>query len=476
MRRRRNIKIIATLGPATSSEQAVRKLFRSGADAFRLNFSHGTQEDHRANIDHIRKIESEECRPIAILGDLQGPKIRIGQMAGDGAYLEKDERFRLDLDEEPGTERRAPLPHPEIFDVLQKGTNLLLNDGRIRLTVDKIGKGFVETVVLTGGKLTDYKGVNVPNIVVPVSAITARDRDNLQFALEHGVDWIALSFVQRPEDVEEAYSLVDGRAALMVKVEKPAALDRIDEIIDPADGVMVARGDLGVELPLEEVPGAQKQLVLRARRAGKPVVVATQMLESMVVSPTPTRAEISDVATAVYDGADAVMLSAETAVGEFPTEAVLMMNRVAEKVEVDPLYPRIMHAEHPEPDTTSADAITASARQVAETISAAAIATYTTSGWTALRASRERPSVPILALTPNQKTARRLAIAWGLHCVDTEDALSMQEMVDRACHHAFAEGFARAGENVVITAGVPFGTPGTTNVLRIASVPVENKV
>ena len=282
--------------------------------------------------------------------------------------------------------------------------------------------------------------------------------------------------MQRPDDVEEAYRLVDGRAALMVKVEKPAALDRIDEIIDLADGVMVARGDLGVELPLEEVPGAQKQLVLRARRAGKPVVVATQMLESMVISPTPTRAEISDVATAVYDGADAVMLSAETAVGEFPTEAVLMMNRVAEKVEVDPLYPRIMHAEHPEPDTTSADAITASARQVAETISAAAIATYTTSGWTALRASRERPSVPILALTPNQKTARRLALAWGLHCVETEDAHSMQEMVDRACHHAFTEGFARAGENVVITAGMPFGTPGATNVLRIASVPGRNKV
>ncbi len=475
MRRRRSIKIIATLGPATSSEQAVRKLFHSGADAFRLNFSHGKQEDHRLNIGYIRKIESEEGRPIAILGDLQGPKIRIGQMAGDGAHLEKNERFRLDLDMEPGTERRAPLPHPEIFDVLQKGADLLLNDGRIRLVVDKIGNGFVETVVLTGGILTDHKGVNVPNTVVPVSAITSRDRDNLQFALEHGVDWIALSFVQRPEDVEEAYSLVGGRAALMVKVEKPAALDRIDDIIDSADGVMVARGDLGVELPLEEVPGAQKQLVLRARRAGKPVVVATQMLESMIVSPTPTRAEISDVATAVYDGADAVMLSAETAVGEFSTEAVSMMNRVAEKVEVDPLYPRIMLAEPPQPDTTSADAITASARQVAETISAAAIATYTTSGWTALRASRERPSVPILALTPNQKTARRLAIAWGLHCVETEDAHSMQEMIDRACHHAFAERIARIGENVVITAGVPFGTPGTTNVLRIASVPVANK-
>ncbi|SVB85328.1 uncharacterized protein METZ01_LOCUS238182, partial [marine metagenome] len=431
MRRRRSIKIIATLGPATQSEQAVRELFQAGADAFRLNFSHGKREDHQVNIDCIRKIESEESRPIAILGDLQGPKIRIGRMAGGEAFLREGERFRLDLDEEPGTETRAPLLHPEVFDVLEEGANLLLNDGRIRLIVDKTGKDFVETLILTGGTLSNYKGVNVPNIVVPVSAITSRDRDNLEFALDKGVDWIALSFVQRPEDVEEANGLINGRAALMAKVEKPAALERIDEIIDLVDGVMVARGDLGVELPLEEVPGAQKQLILRARRAGKQVVVATQMLESMVTSPTPTRAEISDVATAVYDGADAVMLSAETAVGEFPTESVLVMNRVAEKVEVDPLFRRIIDAEHPSPDTTSEDAITASARQVAETISAAVIATYTTSGRTALRASRERPPVPILALTPRLKVARCLAIAWGLHCVETEDANTMREMVDR---------------------------------------------
>ena len=476
MRRRRSIKIIATLGPATQSEKAVRELFQAGADAFRLNFSHGKQEDHLRNIDYIRKIESEESRPIAILGDLQGPKIRVGRMTGGEAFLNEGERFRLDLDENPGTATRAPLLHPEVFDVLEEGANILLNDGRIRLVAERTGRDFVETLVLTGGTLSDYKGGNVPNVVVPVSAITARDRDNLEFALDKGVDWIALSFVQRPEDVAEAYKLVNGRAALMAKIEKPAALERIDEIIDLVDGVMVARGDLGVELPLEEVPGAQKQLVLKARRAGKQVVVATQMLETMVGSRTPTRAEISDVATAVYDGADAVMLSAETAVGEFPTESVLVMNRVAEKVEVDPLYRRIMDAEHPSPDTTSADAITASARQVAETISAAVIATYTTSGRTALRASRERPSAPIMALTPRRDTARYLAIAWGLHCVETEDANTMREMVDRACYHAFAEGFAKVGENIVITAGVPFGTPGATNVLRIASVPVESKV
>lgn len=471
MRRRRNTRIIATLGPASSTERAIRALFRAGADAFRLNFSHGDQAGHRANIERIRRIEAATGRPIAILADMQGPKIRIGAMAGDGARLARGAAFRLDTGAEPGDARRAPLPHPEVFAVLEPGADLLLDDGRIRLEVTAVDANGVDTVVRTGGLLTDRKGVNVPGAVLPVAALTDRDRANLRFALEAGADWIALSFVQRPEDVAEARKLVEGRAALMVKVEKPAALERIDEIVDLADGVMVARGDLGVELPVSDVPGVQKRLVRLARRAGKPVVVATQMLESMVSAPVPTRAEVSDVATAVYDGADAVMLSAETAVGDHAPAAVSVMNDVAEKVEADPTWRSIMLAEPTDPEATSADAITAAARQVAGTISAAAIACYTTSGSTALRAARERPPVPILVLTPRTETARRLALAWGLHCVETPDARNTAEMVAGACETARSQGFARAGQRIVITAGVPFGTPGATNLLRIAWVP-----
>ena len=471
MRRRRNTKILATLGPASSSPETIRRLFEAGADAFRLNFSHGGPEDHEALVAIIRALESEVGRPIAIVADLQGPKIRVGRMTDGGAMLETGKRFRLDLEANPGTRRRAPLPHREVFEALQRGHELLLDDGRIRLRVERIGDGFAETRVIVGGRLSDRKGVNLPNSVVSLSALTEKDRRDLSLALDLGADWIALSFVQRADDVAEARRLIAGRAAVMAKIEKPAALSRIDDIVELADAIMVARGDLGVELPVAEVPGAQKRLVRLARRMGKPVVVATQMLESMVHLPVPTRAEVSDVATAVYDGADAVMLSAETAVGENPVAAVEVMNRVAEEVESDPLQRSIMDAVHFEPEATAADAITLAARQVAETISARAIVTYTTSGSTALRASRERPRVPILVLTPRLDTARRLSLAWGLHCVRTEDASDFIDMVDKACRLARREAFAEPGESLVTTAGVPFGTPGATNTLRIAWVP-----
>jgi len=473
MRRQRNTRIIATLGPASSEPEAIRRLFVAGADVFRLNFSHGTQDDHRRRAQAIRALEAELRRPIGVLADLQGPKIRVGEMAGEGAELKAGARFRLDLDKTPGDGKRAPLPHPPVFEALEKGTELLLDDGRLRLRVERAGAGFAETRVIAGGRLKSRKGVNVPNAVLPIAALTEKDRSDLAFALDLGVDWVALSFVQRPDDVAEAKKLIAGRAAVMAKIEKPAALERVEEILELADAIMVARGDLGVELPVEDVPGHQKRLVRLARRAGKPVVVATQMLESMVSTPVPTRAEVSDVATAVYDGADAVMLSAETASGAYPVEAVTVMSQVAEKVERDPLYRPIMDAEHANPEATAADAITAAARQVAETISAAAIVTYTSSGSTALRASRERPKAPILALTPRLDTARRLALAWGLHCVETEDATSFADMVDRAIKVASEEGFAVPGSPIVVTAGVPFGTPGATNILRIAWVPRE---
>lgn len=470
MNRNRRAKILATLGPASDTREQIERLFVAGADVFRFNFSHGTHAEHAARMEAVRAIEAEHGRPISVLADLQGPKLRIGQMSGGGIDLEPKQAFRLDLDDAIGDQDRAPLPHPEVFSALREDTRILLNDGKIRLRVTEVGDGFADTVVTAGGHLTDRKGVNVPNAVLPVAAMTDKDRTDLEFALTLGVDWIALSFVQRPEDVAEARKMIQGRAAVLSKLEKPAAIDRLDEIITLSDAVMVARGDLGVELPPEDVPGLQKQIIRECREAGKPVVVATQMLESMINAPSPTRAEASDVATAVYDGADAVMLSAETAAGDYPVEAVSIMDRIIARTERDDAYLAIMDTTHPDPEQTAPDAITAAARQVAETLGAAAIVTYTTSGSTTLRAARERPEVPILCLTESEATARRLVLVWGIHGVVTQDVRNFGDMVDKACRIASRESLAKKGERLVITAGVPFGTPGATNILRIAWV------
>jgi pyruvate kinase len=471
MRRRRSAKIVATLGPASSTPAQIERLFEAGVDVFRLNFSHGTHDEHRARYDAIRALEKSAGRPIGIMADMQGPKLRVGTFVGGKTRLTAGQRFRLDLDPAPGDDTRAPLPHPEIFAVLEKGTDLLLDDGNLRLTVESAGKDFAETVVVAGGELSNRKGVNVPNALLPVSPLTPKDHIDLTFALELGADWIALSFVQRPEDVAEARKIVAGRAGILVKLEKPAAITRLDEIVELAEAVMVARGDLGVEMPPEDVPPVQRQIVLACRRAGKPVVVATQMLESMVRAPVPTRAEASDVATAVYEGADAVMLSAETAAGAYPVEAVTMMDRIIRRVQADPLYfTGLELASQGQDKHSESDAISAAARHVAHAVGAAAILSYTTSGATALRAARERPDVPIIGLTANLHTARRLALVWGLHCVHTRDVSNFTDMVGRATRTAQRFGFAVAGDRVVITAGVPFGTPGATNVLRIAWV------
>ena len=402
--------------------------------------------------------------------DLQGPKLRIGTFSDGAADLQEGEHFRLDLLEDAGDTRRVNLPHPEILTAVGPGTDLLLDDGRIRLRVREATADFADTEVIAGGQLSDRKGVNVPGVVLPLTALTGKDRVDLRFGLSLGVDWCALSFVQRPEDVVEARDLIGDQAAILVKLEKPAAIDRLDDIIELADAVMVARGDLGVEMPAEDVPVLQKHIIGNCRKAGRPVIVATQMLDSMVESPTPTRAEASDVATAVYDGADAVMLSAETAVGRFPMASVEMMNRIIERVEQDPNFRQITDAAQLDPEATASDAISAAARQVAHTISAVAIITYTTTGSTTLRAARERPEVPIISLTPNRTSARRLVIAWGVHSIETPDADSLEEMVHRASHHATQDGFAKPGDQIVITAGVPFGTPGATNILRIARI------
>ncbi len=470
MKRRQRTKIVATLGPASTNPTIIKQLLAAGVDMFRLNFSHGTRDDHRERYDAIRALEKEVGNPIAILMDLQGPKLRVGTFPDGKVKLKKNASFRLDMDKAQGDETRVGLPHKEVFAALEEGTNLLLDDGKIRLKVQSCGKDFAETKVMTGGVLSDRKGVNVPGAILPISPLTAKDRKDLQFGLDLGVDWVALSFVQRPEDIAEARRLIAGRAAIMAKLEKPAAIEHLDQIVELSDGIMVARGDLGVELPPESVPVLQKQIVRAARWAGKPVVVATQMLESMVASPTPTRAEASDVATAVYEGADAVMLSAESAAGQYPVEAVRIMDRIIAQVESDENYYQILGNARSEPEPTAADAISAAARQIARTLSAKAIMTFTTSGSTTMRASRERPSVPIVSMTPEQSTARRLCCVWGVYCVHSPDATNFDDMTSIASNHALNAGFAKRGDRIIVTAGVPFGTPGATNVIRIARV------
>jgi pyruvate kinase len=470
MRRLRRTKIVATLGPASGNPEMIGKLFEAGADTFRINMSHSSHERMRELVAAIRAVEKRHARPIGILCDLQGPKLRVGAFANGSAMLDNGATFAFDQDAKPGDLNRVQLPHPEIFAGIEAGHRLLLDDGKIRLVVTESSREKIVTRVEVGGKLSDRKGVSLPDTLIPFSALTPKDRSDLDAALDAGIDWVGLSFIQRPEDIAEAKKICRGRAAVMAKIEKPAAVTRLDDIMDVTDAIMVARGDLGVEMPLEKVPGIQKQLTRAARRAGKPVVVATQMLESMIASPVPTRAEVSDVATAIFDGADAIMLSAESAAGQFPVEAVATMNRIAEEVESDDGYRAIMEAQHAEPEATGADAISAAARQIADTLDLSAIICWTFSGSTALRVARERPQVPIVAISPNVPAGRKLSVAWGVHCVVAEDARDQDDMVERACRLAFRDGFAKAGRRVIIVAGVPLGTPGATNMIRIAFV------
>jgi len=465
--RARKVKILATLGPASSSPEMIRKLMLGGADAFRINMSHGDQQTKAALVKAIRALEQEFRRPTTILFDLQGPKLRVGHFEGGATQLKTGEQFIFDRRASTGDAHRVELPHPELFEAVKPGTNILIDDGKVRLKVLESGDDQIVTQVQVGGRVSDNKGVNVPDVVVPIPALTDKDRSDLQFALEQNADWIALSFVQRPEDVAEARSLIGDRAALLAKIEKPAAIDRLNDIIALSDAVMVARGDLGVELPPEQVPPLQNRIVATARQYGKPVVVATQMLESMITSPTPTRAEVSDVATAIYDGADAVMLSAESAAGQYPCEAVHMMDRIAISVERDPSYTARIHFTQTKLEPTTADALAGSARQIASTVSATAMVCYSSSGATARRIARERPPVPLLAMSASLTTARRLGLLWGVHAVQTRDVSSFEEMVEKGKRMALRHRIAKGGERIVLMAGIPFGTAGSTNVLHV---------
>ncbi len=470
MRRQRRTKIVATLGPASSDRATVSRLFRAGADVFRINMSHTNHERMRELVAMIRDVEGESNRPIGILIDLQGPKLRLGAFKNDAATLDKDQTFVFDTDPSPGDGKRVHLPHAEIFAAIKPGDVLLIDDGKLRLTALETSTQRIVTRVEVGGKVSNRKGVSLPDTLIPLAALTAKDIADLDAGLDAGVDWVALSFIQRPEDIAEAKKITRGRAAIMAKIEKPQAVVRLPEILDLSDALMVARGDLGVEMPLEKVPGVQKDMTRACRRAGKPVVVATQMLESMIASPVPTRAEVSDVATAIFDGADAVMLSAESAAGQYPIEAVATMNRIAEQVENDAIYLPSLHVLHTEPEATGADAIAAATRQVAETLDLSAIVCWTSSGSTGLRVSRERPQCPIVAISPIVAAGRKLSLVWGIHSVIAEDAHDQDDMVERACRLAFKEGFAKAGQRVIVVAGVPLGTPGATNMMRIAFV------
>lgn len=465
--RKRKVRILATLGPASASPEMIAQLYLAGADAFRINMSHGDHKDKIAIIENIRALEKEYGHATTILFDLQGPKLRVGRFKEGKVELKVGDNFILDRSSKAGDRTRVELPHHEIFLALEIGARLLLDDGKIVLRVTEMAPERIVTNVEVGGTLSNNKGLNVPDVVVPMAALTEKDRADLAFALEQGADWIALSFVQRPEDVAEARRLIGGQALLLAKIEKPAAVERLEEILELADAVMVARGDLGVELPPEHVPPLQKQIVETARRLGRPVVVATQMLESMIKSPTPTRAEVSDVATAIYDGADAVMLSAESAAGDWPVEAVAMMDRIAQSVEADPGYHARVHFTETLPDPTTADALAEAAGNIAVTVSAAAITCFTSSGSTARRIARERPTTPILVLTPKLSTARALGLLWGVHAVRTRDVASFEEMVGKAKRTALRQGIAKGGDRLIMMAGVPFGTPGSTNVLHV---------
>jgi pyruvate kinase len=468
LRRQRKVKIVATLGPASESVDMIRRLFIAGADVFRLNMSHGSQSEIAERHARIRAVEAELGRPIGILADLQGPKFRVGSFEHGSVPLEPGQSFRFDLDGASGDSGRVSLPHPEIFAALKPGATLLVNDGKLRLKVVDCSPEHADTVVEVGGDISNRKGVNVPDVVLPLAALSRKDRSDLDFVCDLGVDWLALSFVQRAEDIFEARELVDKRAAIISKIEKPAAVDAFAEILEASDGIMVARGDLGVELPVQALPPIQKRLVRACRAAGKPVIVATQMLESMITSPVPTRAEVSDVATAIYEGADAVMLSAESAAGSYPIEAVTTMNNVAMSVESDQVYRQVIEAARTPARMGVSDAITVAAREVAETTQVKAICCFSHTGTTAQLASRERPKVPIIALTPFWETARRMSLCWGLHCVVTESVDRFKMAVVSAARAARADGFAGEDDRIVVTAGVPFNTPGSTNILRVA--------
>ncbi len=470
MRRNRRVKIVATLGPASAAPEMVERLFLAGVDVFRINMSHSTHDGSKTLYNTVRACAARHRHPIGILADLQGPKFRVGEFQAGRVQVPAKSIFKFDRAEVLGDANRVFLPHGQIFDAIEPGHNLVLDDGKLRMRVIEKSDVQIVTEVIAGGMLASRKGISMPDTLLAISPLTEKDRVDLAHALKLGVDWVALSFVQRAEDLHEVRKLIGDKANILSKIEKPSAVADLEEVIAASDGIMVARGDLGVEMPVEKVPGIQKRITRLARAAGKPVIVATQMLESMISSPMPTRAEVSDVATAVFDGADAIMLSAESAVGQYPTEAIEMMDKIAIEVEHDPVYEAILYATQTEPLPTGADAIAAAASAIADTVKLGAIVCYTATGSTVLRVTRERPGIPVIGLTPVESTARRLSLVWGVQSILTGDPENLSHMVRKACRIAFEEGLVKPRDGILITAGVPLGSPGATNMIRIAFV------
>ncbi|GAB5602850.1 pyruvate kinase [Thermus sp. FJN-A] len=466
-------KIVATLGPASSSKEVIRGLVEAGADVFRLNFSHGTPEDHRNRVALVREVGEELGKTLSILQDLQGPKIRVGRFREGRVELKAGQPFVLTRAPVEGDETRVSLTYQGLPEDVAPGQVLLLDDGRIRLRVEGVEGDEIHTRVEVGGVLSDHKGINVPGADLSIPALSEKDIRDLALGAELGADWVAVSFVRTRDDLLLARHYLaryGSRARLMAKIEKPSAVERFEEILEEADGVMVARGDLGVEMPLEEVPIVQKRLILRCIAAGKPVITATQMLESMVQNPSPTRAEASDVANAIFDGTDAVMLSAETAAGAYPVEAVAMMAKIARAVEASPEFLQKLNVLRPAPTPTTQDAIAQAADDIVEAVGAKAIVVFTATGSSARRIARTRPQVPILALTPSPEVQRQLALVWGVLPRLAPDPQDTDDMVRIALREARASGLAQVGERVVIAAGVPFGVRGTTNLIRVERV------
>jgi len=478
MRRSRKVKILATLGPASSDEATIRRLFEAGADVFRINMSHTDHDLMRTLVGRIRAVEAAVGRPIGILADLQGPKLRVGKFADGKVDLSVGQTFVLDDDPTPGDATRVHLPHPEILRSVEPGHRLLIDDGRLELVaVETNGRAIVCTVV-SGTKISDKKGVSLPDTDLPVGALTEKDRRDLDAVLATGVDWVALSFIQRPEDLAEARKISRGRAAIMSKIEKPQAVARLAEIIELSDALMVARGDLGVEMPLEAVPGIQKQITRAARRAGKPVVVATQMLESMIANPRPTRAEANDVANAILDGTDAVMLSAETAAGQYPVEAVRMMKDIAMSVEASAIFKTLMHKNVLTQEDLLAnaclrieDAVHFATMDLADKVCARYIVGFTNSGASVLGLAKFRPLAPLIAFSPKLATLRKLALVWGVTPLQLGIVVtSVDDLLSSATEFLLNKGMTREGEIVVFTAGVPVGVSGGANMIKVVKV------